>query len=885
MRVRIRRSRLPTNTATLTGSGTDADGTVASYAWSQTGGTAATITSPGSATTTITGLTTTGVRTFLLTVRDNLGATGTASVTVTVNAAATTSILNRLDPVITYNAASPPTQPAYGTIGKWVRTKRLNWNTDSFKCYIYKGRPFRLKYPKTYNPTAADGKVFPMFVFFHGAGEGSTNLFDNEYQLAHGGSFFNTSVDNGTFDGYILTLQTTASWGVAEYADVRELIDYMTTNNKLDQFRVYTNGLSAGAQGTWEMYINYPTYIAGLIPMSGVYSAYSDPSFVNKVKYTPIWNFHGGKDGAPAPSTAAQVTAAMAAQGAKYVDVMYADLGHGTWDRVWSEPGFWPFYNKAYMSNPWALFGRTDFCTGDPINVTVGVVAGFNGYRWRKDGTVIPGATSNSIQVTALGVYDCQVLKGSTWSDWSHTPVTIKIKAPTVTPNIAISGLMSKVIPAPDGNTGVNLKVPSGYASYLWQKVPSTSTIGTDSILRASTAGNYIVKVSELFGCSSSFSAPFAVVDANGPNKPDAASNLTVSVLSQTSLKLNWNQNPSPTNNETGFEVYQGTKAGGPYTLKVITAADATGVTIAGLNANTKYYYIVRAVNGTGASPSTAEASATTVADTKPPTAPASLAIAGSTASSISISWGASTDDVGVTEYNIYVNGVKSYTVPPTARSFTVYSLQHKQSYALTVKALDLAGNVSPASNQVSGQALANGLAWNYYNGLAANLTALPNFTTLAPAATGYSPNVTLSPATDQINYGFLWQGYIVIPTTGTYFFRTNSDDGSRLWLGSLNGTVSPYSFSGTPVVNNDGLHGAQNVNSSTSRSLQAGIYPIAISLLSDWRRSQHEHILADTQLGEQLCDHSQQRFLRNGCQQWHCPCCSFGSEYHGRGV
>lgn len=78
---------LPTITATLTGSGTDADGTIASYSWTQVSGTAATIASPPSATTNITGLTTTGVRIFRLTITDNVGATATSNVTVTVNPA------------------------------------------------------------------------------------------------------------------------------------------------------------------------------------------------------------------------------------------------------------------------------------------------------------------------------------------------------------------------------------------------------------------------------------------------------------------------------------------------------------------------------------------------------------------------------------------------------------------------------------------------------------------------------------------------------------------------------------------------------------------------------------------------------------------------------
>lgn len=58
------------------------------------------------------------------------------------------SVLNPADSVVTYNSAKPPAQPTYGQIGKWVRTKRLSWNTDSYKAYIYKGCAFRLKFSK-----------------------------------------------------------------------------------------------------------------------------------------------------------------------------------------------------------------------------------------------------------------------------------------------------------------------------------------------------------------------------------------------------------------------------------------------------------------------------------------------------------------------------------------------------------------------------------------------------------------------------------------------------------------------------------------------------------------------------------------------------------------
>jgi hypothetical protein len=74
---------LPTSSVTLSGSGTDTDGTIVSYSWSIVSG-SGTITSATSATTTVTGLVA-GTYVFRLTVTDNQGATGTDDMQVTVN--------------------------------------------------------------------------------------------------------------------------------------------------------------------------------------------------------------------------------------------------------------------------------------------------------------------------------------------------------------------------------------------------------------------------------------------------------------------------------------------------------------------------------------------------------------------------------------------------------------------------------------------------------------------------------------------------------------------------------------------------------------------------------------------------------------------------------
>lgn len=83
---------LPTSSTTLSGSATDADGSIASYAWTKISGPAGgSFSSTTSASTTISGLTTAGTYVLRLTVKDNAGATDYDDVSVTVNAATTTS--------------------------------------------------------------------------------------------------------------------------------------------------------------------------------------------------------------------------------------------------------------------------------------------------------------------------------------------------------------------------------------------------------------------------------------------------------------------------------------------------------------------------------------------------------------------------------------------------------------------------------------------------------------------------------------------------------------------------------------------------------------------------------------------------------------------------
>lgn len=86
--------------------------------------------------------------------------------------------------------------------------------------------------------------------------------------------------------------------------------------------------------------------------------------------------------------------------------------------------------------------------------------------------------------------------------------------------------------------------------------------------------------------------------------------------------------------------------------------------------------------------------------DTEPPTAPANLAVTGFTATSVSLSWSAASDNVGVPGYEVYRNGALAGTTALT--SYTVTGLTPDTPYSFTVKAKDAAGNASDPSAAVT---------------------------------------------------------------------------------------------------------------------------------------------------------------------------------------
>ncbi|OAB27089.1 carbohydrate-binding protein [Paenibacillus macquariensis subsp. defensor] len=179
---------------------------------------------------------------------------------------------------------------------------------------------------------------------------------------------------------------------------------------------------------------------------------------------------------------------------------------------------------------------------------------------------------------------------------------------------------------------------------------------------------------------------------------PSAPTNLQATGTTTSSITLAWN---ASTDNVgvTGYDVYQGSTLLGNVSGSTLTYTNT------GLSANTTYTYKIKAKDAAGnVSAFSNQVSATTAVvvggDTQTPTVPTNVSVTETTSSSVSLSWTASTDNVGVTGYDVYKGTMFVQTV--TGTTATVTGLAVSTAYSFSIVAKDAAGNLSAASAVVN---------------------------------------------------------------------------------------------------------------------------------------------------------------------------------------
>lgn len=149
--------------------------------------------------------------------------------------------------------------------------------------------------------------------------------------------------------------------------------------------------------------------------------------------------------------------------------------------------------------------------------------------------------------------------------------------------------------------------------------------------------------------------------------------------------------------------------------------------------------------------------------DTAPPSAPAKLTATGISATVINLAWTVATDDLGVTNYLVFRDGVALPLASVSGTTFSAGGLMPQTKHTFTVIAVDAAGNLSSSSNEATAATLADTTAPTTPIGL------------LATAAGQNAISLTWTASTDDVRVG----GYRVfrdgvaaalVTVTGTSF-------------------------------------------------------------------------------------------------------------------
>jgi poly(3-hydroxybutyrate) depolymerase/chitodextrinase len=177
---------------------------------------------------------------------------------------------------------------------------------------------------------------------------------------------------------------------------------------------------------------------------------------------------------------------------------------------------------------------------------------------------------------------------------------------------------------------------------------------------------------------------------SSGFNPLPAPSDLKSTGATDTSISLAWNS----VSGAAGYNVYRmGIKVNGG----LLTG---TAYTDSGLLSGTSYSYTVRAATSTGATGAeSAPVTASTTGNPPPLATPTNLSVTGTTGSSVSLTWSASSGAAG---YNVYRNGTKITASPVAATSYTDSGLAASTTYSYAVSATS-SGRESALSSSVSG--------------------------------------------------------------------------------------------------------------------------------------------------------------------------------------
>lgn len=324
---------------------------------------------------------------------------------------------------------------------------------------------------------------------------------------------------------------------------------------------------------------------------------------------------------------------------------------------------------------------------------------GVTAYEVAKDGASLGTATATSMPIAGLNQ---AVTHGMTvrardaagnWSGWSSSlPVTTPdVTAPSTPTDLGVSNLGGTSFILTWSASSDNVAV-AGYE--LFQNGSSIGTTTGTSMtvggLSQVTTYSLTVRARDAAGnwSSQSGALPVTTADVSAPTVP---SGLAVNTITGSGFNFTWDA----ASDNVAVARYEVALNGVP-----VGTTTTTLWSFSGLTNGIGYSASVRAFDAAGNSSSWSSQHSVTTVDTAAPSAPTSLTRSSITATGFSVSWAASSDNVGVAGYRVYRGGIDGTCLGSTTGTSWAFSgLSPLTSYVIAVTAYDATGNVSSAGS------------------------------------------------------------------------------------------------------------------------------------------------------------------------------------------
>jgi hypothetical protein len=308
---------------------------------------------------------------------------------------------------------------------------------------------------------------------------------------------------------------------------------------------------------------------------------------------------------------------------------------------------------------------------------------------------VFGGVTASGAISKAVYQYDAG---SDTWTQMASMPLGTRDSTAVDAPN-------GRIYVIGGSSTGTNtLAVVQSYnpVANTWTIAPSLPYAVKDAASVIDSQGRMEV----IGGINSSGNAITTVVKTQRLNLPDTAPAITSTPGTKADPGFTYNYQVTATGNpDPLFSI-----VAGPSDMTIDKQSGLVSWTPPPSSSGQSYNVDIRATNFVGFVDQTYTISSV---DTTPPSAPTGLTVSSVGQTTISLTWNASTDNVGVTSYDLYLVTVtggrwshKVYTRIAsgiTGTSYPVTGLQPDTSHTYVVTALDAANNQSGYSSSVVG--------------------------------------------------------------------------------------------------------------------------------------------------------------------------------------